>query len=391
MLSKVTVGLACSLSLLALGGGIGSGGRARGLGAQEFLRGDVNADGRDSVSDSLMIRRWLFNGDRAPPCHDAADADDSGRLDITDQVRILTNIFRGDRIPPPYPSAGTDPTSDDLDCASYEVEEPLQTQDRVRIGEVSAAPGSEVDIPVFVTNAVEVEAFQLVVKHDPDLFEPKLALTGDPSLSPVILDGSYYAGSIPEGGRFMAVSAGPDPGTFLVGFIPSFIGTGLELPPGSDTLAFKIRGTIPDTAPPGASVVIEPTNGPDGRGTGPLFLRNELTHRGEARYVSLLPALEGGILQIVPDQSFFLRGDSNSDGKVDLSDASFTLGFLFLGNATPRCLDAADADDDGKLDVTDPIATLMYLFLGGGSLPPPFTAAGDDPTPDTLGCSGVAS
>ncbi len=61
----------------------------------------------------------------------------------------------------------------------------------------------------------------------------------------------------------------------------------------------------------------------------------------------------------------FRRADSNTDAKVDLADAVFTLNSLFVGGAGPACLDAADADASGKLDLTDVVVTLGFLFLGG--------------------------
>jgi hypothetical protein len=84
----------------------------------------------------------------------------------------------------------------------------------------------------------------------------------------------------------------------------------------------------------------------------------------------------------------FLRGDSNLDGKVDLSDAQTTLSYLFLSAESPRCLDAADADDNGKVNTTDSIATLQHLFQGGPTIPEPSDAPGTDPTPDELECNG---
>ena len=84
----------------------------------------------------------------------------------------------------------------------------------------------------------------------------------------------------------------------------------------------------------------------------------------------------------------FLRGDSNRDGEVDLSDALTLLGFLFRGGSAPiDCLDAADTDDSGELDVSDAIRLLNRLFTGGAHIPPPGNRIpGIDPTPDTLGC-----
>ncbi len=82
----------------------------------------------------------------------------------------------------------------------------------------------------------------------------------------------------------------------------------------------------------------------------------------------------------------FIRGDANRDQKINLTDGLYSLNFLFLGGEKPPCLDAVDANDDGVIDITDPIATLTYLFITGVHLPPPNVNAGNDPTPDTLGC-----
>jgi hypothetical protein len=83
----------------------------------------------------------------------------------------------------------------------------------------------------------------------------------------------------------------------------------------------------------------------------------------------------------------FVRGDANDDGRVDISDAVFTLGSLFLGDGDPRCDDACDSNDDGTVDISDAIATLVVLFLGNGVIPlPGMTECGVDPTDDVLAC-----
>jgi glucose/arabinose dehydrogenase len=82
----------------------------------------------------------------------------------------------------------------------------------------------------------------------------------------------------------------------------------------------------------------------------------------------------------------FLRGDANHDGQRDISDAIFTLNFLFSGGAAPICPDGADANDDGILDLSDAIAVLGVLFFGTNPLPPPSAEPGPDPTPDGLEC-----
>jgi hypothetical protein len=80
----------------------------------------------------------------------------------------------------------------------------------------------------------------------------------------------------------------------------------------------------------------------------------------------------------------FVRGDANADGQIDITDAVFTLMFMFLGGRRPPCMDAADANDSGGLDISDGIFVLSYLFAGAGGLPPPYPHCGPDPTDDLL-------
>lgn len=61
----------------------------------------------------------------------------------------------------------------------------------------------------------------------------------------------------------------------------------------------------------------------------------------------------------------FMRGDSNGDQKIDVSDVIFSLQFLFLGQNNLRCEDAADINDNGKIDLSDAIYILNFLFKGG--------------------------
>jgi hypothetical protein len=83
----------------------------------------------------------------------------------------------------------------------------------------------------------------------------------------------------------------------------------------------------------------------------------------------------------------FIRGDFNSDTRINLSDAVGILLYLFLGEEGPDCLDAGDADDDSNVNLTDATYILNYLFLGGPALPPPFPLPGTDPTDDNLPCT----
>ena len=102
-------------------------------------------------------------------------------------------------------------------------------------------------------------------------------------------------------------------------------------------------------------------------------------------------------------QAQFFRGDTDSNGKIELTDGIVTLTFLFVDSTKmPACLDAADADDSGDLGLTDAVRIFGWLFTGGiPSEPPgprPGLAAyekqdyGEDPTAEVpdLGCGTLS-
>ena len=88
----------------------------------------------------------------------------------------------------------------------------------------------------------------------------------------------------------------------------------------------------------------------------------------------------------VPDECElpFRRGDSNTDGSLDISDPVYTLAYLF-GDEPALCLDGQDANDDGSVDVGDVVYTLSFLFTMGPPPLPPFPDCGRDPTADPPG------
>ncbi len=96
------------------------------------------------------------------------------------------------------------------------------------------------------------------------------------------------------------------------------------------------------------------------------------------------------VLDVVPltdvGESTFRRGDSNADGRTNISDAVFTIRHVASGEARPTCQKSADANDDGAVDLTDPIFLLMHLFESAPPPPKPASACGRDPTFDPLGC-----
>jgi hypothetical protein len=95
------------------------------------------------------------------------------------------------------------------------------------------------------------------------------------------------------------------------------------------------------------------------------------------------PAVNFTVLELPP---VYVRGDSNIDGLIDLSDALKVLFHLFAGAAL-RCEDAADADNNELLEVTDAVRILSFLFQRGAPPPAPYPLPGRESDAEgPLGC-----
>ncbi len=84
---------------------------------EEFIRGDVDADGQLTEEDSKQLLNYLFMDQNLPiDCMKATDADDNGIIDLKDAITILNVVFLSESMPKPFPSCGIDFTWDELDC-----------------------------------------------------------------------------------------------------------------------------------------------------------------------------------------------------------------------------------------------------------------------------------
>jgi len=80
--------------------------------------------------------------------------------------------------------------------------------------------------------------------------------------------------------------------------------------------------------------------------------------------------------ECAPGGDLFRRGDSNNDERLDISDALYTLNYLFLGGEDLACLESGNTNGDDSVDIGDPVYFLNHLFLGGPAPPPPFPDCG---------------
>jgi|GEM_PF-4368899 len=86
----------------------------------QFVRGDINPNGKVELTDAVVLLGYLFQGEAEPSCLKAADVDDDGKLSLSDSVYLLGYLFRGGPAPrSPFSELGIDPTLDDLSCETY--------------------------------------------------------------------------------------------------------------------------------------------------------------------------------------------------------------------------------------------------------------------------------
>ena len=91
-------------------------------------------------------------------------------------------------------------------------------------------------------------------------------------------------------------------------------------------------------------------------------------------------------ISILPPAPQFIRGDSNLDGLVNISDGVKIVRHLFAG-VPVNCQAALDVNDDGGINLTDAIFVLNFLYRGGAAPTAPYPRQGRDVSDvDELGC-----
>lgn len=240
------------------------------------------------------------------------------------------------------------------------------------LADVRAFTGQkDVFVPIIATFDKPAQGFQISARFDPAVLE----------IRTVEFRATNLGGLGPELAEFH-VSHEPDDPFIVAGILfdiePPF--DKRALPPGVNQ---RLANIVVDIRPSATDVPFTEIALSNGIGRPPL--NNVITVGSQ----SVLPRLgKASKITIEPLQppfpKFFLRGDTDGGGRINLSDPIATLNFLFVGGAEPDCLDAADATDDGVINLTDPLFVLNFLFQAGAYPLPPYPRPGLDPTPDDL-------
>jgi hypothetical protein len=161
-------------------------------------------------------------------------------------------------------------------------------------------------------------------------------------------------------------------------FVPPF--TAHEIPASLDTFqslsvfTFDIKD---DAGLVGTSTELTFHNGGPTDGNNVLVVKQQ----------SVPTAMQNGRIDFI-DAPLFRRGLINDDTRLDISDGIVMLGYMFLGDAEPKCMLAADVNADNRVDLSDAIYMFNYMFNGGPKPRDPFESCGTDQRTDgRLNCN----
>ena len=120
----------------------------------------------------------------------------------------------------------------------------------------------------------------------------------------------------------------------------------------------------------------------NGLGSGSLSVSNVVV----VDSVGEPATFDHGLITLVPQATpeTLLRGDTNIDGSINVSDAITLLDAFLFNGPTLSCLDAADTDDNGQINIADAILLLNHVFGGTQNPAAPFPNCGVDPTDNDI-------
>jgi hypothetical protein len=312
----------------------------------------------------------------------------AGEYPLTLEAGEIIDYESGQAIHPAL-SGGTLTVLEDVtgaECRPPPTEEEPPRNIEFAIGDGNAGPGEVVGLPFTIRADRPSQGFEFSVDFDEEVLTATDVVKRWQRPGETSYDFEVFEY---DNENRVPGNSGVDEG-FLVGAaIISLTDSESVLPPDEDVEVLRFVFTVSEEAPPGVTE-IRFTDGAVGSGDP---VSNKLIAGGERITPELADSFLfiDGRINILPDGALFIRGDSNDDGVVNISDPNYTLNHLFLGGPEPPCDDAADANDDGAVDISDAVATLQFLFTGGTVLPPPLTQPGTDPTDDELSCSRQGS
>ncbi|MEM7263598.1 MAG: dockerin type I domain-containing protein [Planctomycetota bacterium] len=384
MRSRQLIGVACLSMMSSIVGAQGD--------EVEFLRGDMNGDGRVTMTDASYFSLWLGLGGPPPVCMRAADMDGDGVLGLRDTLSLLRGLFMGtEEIAAPFPACGAEETPQThLSCDADPVCEPVEPESDVfhmfvatsrharepQTGgvDVYGRPGDIISLPIYVHLSVASEHLAAYG------WSLGLDMDGGTIENPTTV--GTVAAPVDEGGIINTGFIFTEP-TADGGAVSSIL-TSIQGHNQLDTqLPFSVilRARAAVAVPKSGTLTTEVQLVSGLRGSG-HEIELEVTADGDP-YRPVVTPLEVRAHSF-DESEFFKRGDVDQSGGINISDSIFLLNWLFAGGRTPPCLDAANVNDDEQIDISDAIAGLNCLFVGG--VCPSFECEVDTTRDDPFDC-----
>ncbi len=95
--------------------------------------------------------------------------------------------------------------------------------------------------------------------------------------------------------------------------------------------------------------------------TGPATIGLKNTYFATVEAVQFVLPQETCTAQLLAQQ---IKGDTNGDGKVNISDVTWLINYLLAGCTSSFHTENADVNEDGKISIND-VTTLINLLLQG--------------------------
>ena len=107
--------------------------------------------------------------------------------------------------------------------------------------------------------------------------------------------------------------------------------------------------------------------------------------------VGMTPIQNDGSITVAAAQGppEFIRGDTNGDGQVSITDALVLFSEIFGSTATSLCPRSGDVNADDQRDISDVITLLEALLGNGAPIPAPFPACGMAPA--SIPCTSLSN
>jgi len=129
-----------------------------------------------------------------------------------------------------------------------------------------------------------------------------------------------------------------------------------------DTLSYDVHFWLGAPVPGGEDFIV---TGLDSNGTGVAIDQFQLYNDYSWRVnCSNRIGLSNWSTQVFV-LSYFLRGDANSDGEINIGDAVFIINYIFKGGPPPAFEKLGDPNCDLTINVGDPVYLINYIFKGG--------------------------